>query len=153
MLQTLWQWLRQLWQRLQGWFGRRPAADLPPAPAPAAAPTRSAAEYEALFLALLDNPELTSGRFKGWLISKNLTEAELTAWLQQFGDRLQANPDQHQELAQRLIQFGTIVNGPTAQAALQLGKKIYVPPPEPEPGAGDVIEAVFTGDPLGPLVD
>ncbi len=149
MLQTFWQWLRQLWQRLQRWFGHRPAADLPPTPAPSPASTRSAAEYEALFLALLDNPELTSGRFKGWLISKNLTEDDLMAWLQQFGDRLQANPDQHQELAQRLIQFGSIVNGPTAQSALQLGKKIYAPPPEPEPGEWDVIEAVFKGNPLG----
>ncbi|WP_448573288.1 hypothetical protein [Trichothermofontia sp.] len=147
MFQKLWHWLQQLWQR---WFGRHPAAAVaPPAPIGNAAPARSEAEYEALFLALLDNPELTSGRFKGWLISKNLTETELTVWLHHFGDRLRDNPEQHQELAQRLIHFGTIVNGPTAQAALQLGKQIYIPPPEPEAGEWDVIEAIFKGDPLG----
>jgi len=163
MFQKLWHWLQQQWQRLcqrlrQGWFGRRPAVDLPASAPIFTAPSGryaegvaklSETEYETLFLALLENPDLTSGRFKGWLISKNLTEAELTAWLRRFGDRLQANPDQHQELAQRLIHFGTIVNGPTAQAALQLGQAIYVPPPTPVPGEWDVIEAIFKGDPLG----
>ncbi|UZQ54691.1 hypothetical protein OOK60_01010 [Trichothermofontia sichuanensis B231] len=143
MLHKVWQWLQHRWQGLQRWLGRRPAFERAEAQAPPPRPTRSDAEYEALFLPLLENPALTSGRFKAWLISKNVLEEELTAWLHRFGDRLQQAPDQYQVLAQRLMQFGTIVNGPTAHVALKLGQSLYVPPPAPTAGEGDVIEAVF----------
>ncbi|WP_448565136.1 hypothetical protein [Trichothermofontia sp.] len=157
MLKQLWQWLQHLWQHLwqqgqrwiQRWIGRQPAAEpvVPRSSVPQSPPARSDAEYEALFLSLLDKPDLTSGRFKGWLISKNVTEDALIHWLHRFGDRVQENPDQHQELAQRLIHFGTIVHGPTAQVALKLGQQIYVPPPEPEASEWGVIEAVFKNEP------
>ncbi len=148
MLQKLWQWLRHVWQQWQRWLGRHQAVEMPVSQLPISlsTPARSDAEYEALFLPLLENPDLTSGRFKGWLISKNLTEDELTDWLRRFGDRLQQAPDQHQDLAQRLMHFGTIVNGPTAQVAFKLGQSLYIPPPAPAPGEWDVIEAVFKGE-------
>ena len=104
------------------------------------------------------------GNIAGFLIAKNLKNAELAAWLRRFGDRLfeegghggTAPTDavaSLQELAQRLLLLSRISDGELGNMAREISRELLarfpLPVVEDDIGNGNVIEAVFIGDGLG----
>ncbi|MFS8118207.1 MAG: hypothetical protein ACMG55_06900 [Microcoleus sp.] len=158
MLNKIWQFLKQLIQRL---LGTTP----PPAPPPAPRPTLTDAEYESKFMEILEgvNAGWSRGDVAGFLIAKRLRDAELAAWLRRFGTGLfEGEHDETaaadavnslQELARRLELLGRIGSGELSQVAGNIGREILtrfpLPVVEDDGGYGRVIEAVFVGDGLG----
>ncbi len=165
MLNKIWQFLKQLIQRL---LGTTP----PPPPPPAPRPTLTDAEYESKFMEILEgvNAGWSRGDVAGFLIAKRLKDGELAAWLRRFGSRLfeegghgegghggTAPTDavaSLQELGRRLELLGRIGSGELSQVAGDIGREILTRFPLPvveddAGGYGNVIEAVFVGDGLG----
>ncbi|PSB36132.1 hypothetical protein C7B67_30005, partial [filamentous cyanobacterium Phorm 6] len=119
MLNKIWQFIKQLIQRL---FGTQPSPT--PAQQKPLPPTLTDAEYEAKFMELLEGVNQGWGRgdVAGFLIAKSLKNAELAAWLRRFGDRLSEGEsggdvaaaeavESLQELAQRLLLLSRICDG------------------------------------------
>ncbi|MEG4345363.1 hypothetical protein QUB70_19120 [Microcoleus sp. A003_D6] len=159
MLNKIWQFLKQLIQRL---LGKTP----PPAPPPAPRPTLTDAEYEAKFMEILEgvNQGWSRGDVAGFLIAKRLKDAELAAWLRRFGVRFLEGEsggdvaaadavESVQELAQRLLLLSRIRDGELGDVARKISREILarfpLPIVEDDVGNGNVIEAVFVGDGLG----
>ncbi|MEG3973820.1 hypothetical protein QT970_04245 [Microcoleus sp. herbarium8] len=161
MLNKIWQFIKQLIQRL---FGTKPS----PAPAQQKPqpPTRTDAEYEAKFMELLEgvNQGWSRGDVAGFLIAKRLKNAELAAWLRRFGSRLSEGEgggdaaaaeavESLQELAQRLLLLSRICDGELGNIAREISREILARFPlqivEDDVRNGNVIEAVFVGDGLG----
>ncbi|MCC3408196.1 MAG: hypothetical protein JGK17_21925 [Microcoleus sp. PH2017_10_PVI_O_A] len=158
MLNKIWQFLKQLIQRL---LGKTP----PPPPPPAPRPTLTDAEYESKFMEILEgvNADWSRGDIAGFLIAKRLRDSELAAWLRRFGSRLfEGEHDDNtatdavaslQELARRLELLGRIRSGELSEVAGDMGREILtrfpLPVVEDDGGYGNVIEAVFVGDGLG----
>ncbi|MCC3475373.1 MULTISPECIES: hypothetical protein [unclassified Microcoleus] len=158
MLNKIWQFLKQLIQRL---LGTTP----PPAPPPPR-PTLTDAEYESKFMEILEgvNVGWSRGDVAGFLIAKRLRDSELAAWLRRFGTGLfEGEYDDTaptdavaslQELARRLELLGRIRSGELSEVAGDIGREILTRFPLPvveddAGGYGNVIEAVFVGDGLG----
>jgi len=163
MLNKIWQFLKQLIQRL---LGTTP----PPAPPAPPRPTLTDAEYESKFMEILAgvNVGWSRGDVAGFLIAKRLRDGELAAWLRRFGTRLFEGENSEgghggtaptdavaslQELARRLGLLGRIGSGELSQVAGNIGLEILtrfpLPVVEDDGGYGNVIEAVFVGDGLG----
>ncbi|WP_293340052.1 hypothetical protein [Microcoleus sp. CAWBG58] len=164
MLNKIWQFLKQLIQRL---LGNTP----PPAPPPQPRPTLTDAEYESKFMEILEgvNAGWSRGDVAGFLIAKRLKDGELAAWLRRFGSRLFEEFEEEgehggiaptdaveslQELARRLELLGRIRSGELSEVAGDIGREILTRFPLPvveddAGGYGNVIEAVFVGDGLG----
>ncbi|MCC3428120.1 MAG: hypothetical protein JGK12_30420 [Microcoleus sp. PH2017_01_SCD_O_A] len=160
MLNKIWQFLKQLIQRL---LGKTPPPPAPPPPRP----TLTDAEYESKFMEILEgvNVGWSRGDVAGFLIAKRLRDSELAAWLRRFGSRLfeegghggTAPTDavaSLQELARRLELLGRIRSGELSEVAGDIGREILTRFPLPvveddAGGYGNVIEAVFVGDGLG----
>lgn len=147
--------LRKIWQaivRFLRWLVGETADHIQPF-APPPRPVRTDAEYEAIFMQVLDGVTQgwSRGNIKGLLTHQNVQDQELIAWLGRFDERLQASPAHHAELARRLIQFGQIYSDALGAEAVKIGQSILaqIPPPPSEAGiwTGDVIEADFTGTP------
>ncbi|WP_449417793.1 CHAT domain-containing protein [Phormidium nigroviride] len=159
MLRKIWQYIKRLFQQVLIIFpvfpqenSSRRAAVAPPRP------TRTDAEYEAIFMQLLEEVDrgTSSGNVAGFLMVKGVKETELAAWLRQFGERLLAidNPSitSHQELARRLVLLSEIRGAELGGVAGEFGRGILAKFPLPiveEDWRGKVIEAVFVGDGLG----
>ena len=158
MLNKIWQFLKQLIQRLMG-------TTPPPPPPPAPRPTLTDAEYESKFMEILEgvNADWSRGDVAGFLIAKRLKDGELAAWLRRFGTGLlEGEYDDTaptdavaslQELARRMGLLGRIGSGELSQVAGNIGREILtrfpLPVVEDDGGYGNVIEAVFVGDGLG----
>ncbi|MEG4318232.1 MULTISPECIES: hypothetical protein [unclassified Microcoleus] len=162
MLNKIWQFLKQLIQRLLG--------TTPPPPPPAAPrPTLTDAEYESKFMEILEgvNADWSRGDVTGFLIAKRLKDGELAAWLRRFGNGLFEGENWQgghggtaptdavaslQELARRMGLLGRIGSGELSQVAGNIGREILtrfpLPVVEDDGGYGNVIEAVFVGDGL-----
>ncbi|MEA5467897.1 CHAT domain-containing tetratricopeptide repeat protein [Spirulina sp. 06S082] len=113
MWAKIWQWLKQLWHR---WFGGgtpQPVVLTPPQPS-----KRDNAEYESIFMGLLD--EVNAGRTRGELkffIAKNkVRDEELTIWLQGFARELQEE-SRTAELRERLKHLGRLDIGRVSREA------------------------------------
>ncbi|MEG4864785.1 MULTISPECIES: hypothetical protein [unclassified Microcoleus] len=161
MLNKIWQFLKQLIQRL---WGSAP----PPKPQNTPLrPTLTDAEYESKFMEILEgvNAGWSRGDVAGFLIAKRLKDSELAGWLRRFGTRL-FEEETHasstapadvvaslQELARRLGLFGRMGSGELSQVAGDIGREILtrfpLPVVEDDVGYGNVIEAVFVGNGLG----
>ncbi|NES95824.1 MAG: tetratricopeptide repeat protein [Desertifilum sp. SIO1I2] len=127
MLRNIWQWLKQLWQRVFGNSSTSPP-DVPPPP-PVAKLTD--AEYEAIFLELLEGVSQgwNRGQVQGFLIGKNLKnkgfkETDLVSWLQSFGAKLQESPTLHEQLARRLLLLANLNLGELSQVAGEIAKRL-----------------------------
>ena len=125
MFAKIWRWLKKLWQQLLG---------KPPQPSPRSAGTPgrvenqrlSDAEFESLFLQLLDRVEegASRGNIKGFLIAKNIKEDELVAWLRRFGSKLLESPETHRKLARRMVQLGKVAGGELGDVAGKIGREL-----------------------------
>lgn len=156
MLNKIWQFIKQLIQRL---LGTQPSP--PPAPQKTLPPPLTDAEYEAKFMELLEgvNQGWSRGDVAGFLIAKRLKNAELAAWLRRFGYRLSEGEgggdavESLQELAQRLLLLSRICDGELGNIAREISREILarfpLPIVEDDVVNGNVIEAVFIGDGLG----
>jgi CHAT domain-containing protein/Flp pilus assembly protein TadD len=82
------------------------------------------AEYESLFLELLEGVHQgwSRGNIGSFLIAKNISEAELVAWLHGFGERVLASSAVHDELAARLVQLGETASGELGQVSQSIGR-------------------------------
>ncbi|MCU0546526.1 MAG: hypothetical protein MUE44_30905 [Oscillatoriaceae cyanobacterium Prado104] len=161
MLNKIWQFLKQLFQRLFG----APAQPSPPQGNNPIHPTLSDAEYESKFMEILEgvNAGWSRGDVAGFLIAKRLKDGELTSWLRRFSARLLEGDNLEnaaadkvaslQELAQRLVLLSRLRSGELGDVAGEIGQEILTRFPLPEVendgGTGMVIEAVFVGDGLG----
>lgn len=175
MLNKIWQFLKQLIQRL---FKTKPSN--PPTPSNPQPQTLTDTEYEAKFMELLEgvNQSWSRGDVAGFLIAKRLKDAELATWLRRFGENLLANAESVdsetmeietrnidenlnpnssvaslQELACRLLLLSRIRDGELGNVARNISQEILarfpLPPQEDDGEKGMVIEAVFIGNGLG----
>lgn len=158
MLNKIWQFLKQLIQRL---FKTQPT---PPAQQKPVPPPPTDTEYEAKFMELLEgvNQGWSRGDVAGFLIAKRLKDPELAGWLCRFGVRLLEGEHEDvpatdaieslQELAQRLLLFSTIRDGELGNVAREISRQILarfpLPIVEDNVGNGNVIEAIFLGNGL-----
>lgn len=159
MLNKIWQFLKQLIQRLFKTQPSHPPTQQKPVP-----PTLTDSEYEAKFLELLEgvNQGWSRGDVAGFLIAKRLKDPELAAWLRRFGVRLLESEhgdipatdavESLQELAHRLLLMSTIRDGELGNVARGISREILarfpLPIVEDNVGNGNVIEAVFVGNGL-----
>jgi hypothetical protein len=182
MLKKIWQFIKQLIQRL---FKTQPSN--PPAQQKSVPQTLTDAEYEAKFMEILEgvNQGWSRGDVAGFLIAKRLKDAELAAWLHRFGENLLANAESGesgelertevlttnfegnlnanssveslQEIARRLLLLSRIRDGELGDIAREISREILARFPLPiaddDGGNGEVIEAVFVGDGLGIIAD
>ena len=114
----------KLWQRFSPQSSPEPIAPLPITPITPVA-DRTDAEYEALFLRLLEGVSQGWGRgdTQGFLIAKSLKESELIEWLQRFADRiLAAEPER--EWAERLVALGRVGYGELSRVAGAIGREL-----------------------------
>ncbi|MEQ8961479.1 MAG: tetratricopeptide repeat protein [Coleofasciculus sp. C2-GNP5-27] len=129
--------LAQLWRWLKRWFIRQP----PPPPPPT---QPSDLDYENVVLALLAEVAQgkTWGQLQAFLISRNVNQQRLAAWLQNFGQRWLAQPEVHQELARRLKRLGEGATGELARVARELAEGLLV---VPEPDNSVITESAIAG--------
>jgi CHAT domain-containing protein/Flp pilus assembly protein TadD len=110
-------------------------------------PQRTDLEYEVIFSELLEgvNQGWSRGETFGFLIGKRIDEAELIAWLHRFGENLQATPEQHQELARRMVLLGEVYGKELGKVAGEIGKRLLAQVPQlDDVPSGEVIEADVT---------
>ncbi|MCT7952449.1 tetratricopeptide repeat protein [Ancylothrix sp. C2] len=143
---------RKIWQKIltfiRNLFGKNQTPPPPPAKPKTELPPLTDIEYETQFLETLDgvNRGMGRGYIKAYLTTVN--KQHLTAWLQRFGERLLETPENHAEIAGRLLKFGNLCDDEIGQIALKIGQKItgqLPPPPEEE---WPVIDAEFRGNGL-----
>ena len=101
-------------------------------------PTLTDAEYEAMFMELLEGVNQGWGRgdVAGFLLAKRIKDGDLAAWLRRFGDRLLEG--EHggtaprdavvslQKLARRLELLGRVAIGELGECAGNVGREILV---------------------------
>ncbi|GET40354.1 tetratricopeptide repeat protein [Microseira wollei] len=123
MLKQVWRWLKSLLQR---WLGTPPQRSNVGNGTPQQRQILTDTGYESLFLELLEwvNDGWSQGDVRGFLISKNITAAELVAWLQRFGERLLASDAANSELAMRMVQLGELDVGELSKVAGEVGRRL-----------------------------
>ncbi len=151
MLQRFWRWIKRFFQRL---WGTPPQTSTPAETV--SKPVLTDTEYENIFLQLLERVDegASRGQIKGFLIGRNITDAELVAWLRRFGEKLLGTPEQHQEIAQRMVRLSDVCGGELGKVAGEFGRQILAVI-APSPGSenvnkndvwDEVIEAEFVGE-------
>ncbi|MCY7385717.1 MAG: tetratricopeptide repeat protein [Microcoleus sp. CAN_BIN18] len=138
MFDKIWQFLKQLFQRI---FRTNRPISTPQQP-----PTLTDAEFEAKLMELLEgvNAGWGSGDVTEFLIAKRLRDTELADWLRRFGERLLAIDEETteegghgdiastdsvsslQELARRLELLRGICGGELGEVAGNVGREILV---------------------------
>ncbi|MCD8485184.1 MAG: CHAT domain-containing protein [Desertifilum sp.] len=139
MLRNIRRWFKQLWQRLFGNSSTSP--DVPPPEPPV---SLTDAEYEAIFLQLLEWVSKGWGpvRIQGILTERNIRDTDLIPWLQRFGERLQESPTLHEPLVRRLLLLANLNLGELSQVAGEIGRNLGGQPEPPKPnGNNDEAEA------------
>lgn len=132
--------LKQIWRQLVRLFQRLFNIGTPPQPSTepdeevnltsplTKVKTRclSDAEYEQLFMQLLDGVHQgwSRGKIQGFLIAKNLTQADLVVWLQRFGERLRESSQPNEELAQRMVLLSQVGCGELSEVAGEIGRDL-----------------------------
>ncbi|HAZ46346.1 MAG TPA: hypothetical protein DDW76_12195, partial [Cyanobacteria bacterium UBA11369] len=123
MLKRVWRWLKSLLRR---WWGTPPQPSNVGNGTPQQRQILTDTEYESLFLELLAgvNDSWSRDNVQGFLESKNITAAELVAWLQRFGERLLASDAANSELAMRMVQLGELDVGELSKVAGDVGRRL-----------------------------
>lgn len=122
---------KRLWQKLIRFFRRFfPQKTSPPPipPTPVSKPPLTDADYEFLFMQLLE------GVNRGWEVhqidhflqslSDRASMRDWVDWLQRFGDRLVASPSPNIELASRMLKLAKIGYGSLGQTAKIVGERL-----------------------------
>jgi hypothetical protein len=137
MFRKLWRWWQRLWQKTLGqWRRQRPQ------PTPAIPSRLSDAEYEVLFLQLLEGVD------QGWQSPQILAALGdrvedpflLKYWLPSFASRLLADPTQHRLLAERMLRLEAVGCGELGRIAGMIAGELLAPP-TPEPQASQEVES------------
>lgn len=139
MLKRIWQWLKELFQRLLGGGTSVPkrgeqSANTTTQEA-STSPPLADADYEYLFRQLLKG--LAHGwdrdRIVRWFegLKGRITQAEWVAWLRRFGEGVLASPASNQELGVRLVQLGEMtLSVPSlkqlAEVAYDIGRQLLL---------------------------
>ncbi|MFB2980264.1 hypothetical protein [Microseira sp. BLCC-F43] len=123
MLKRVWRWLKSLLRR---WLGTPTNAPNVGNGTVKQRQILTDIEYESFFLELLAgvNDGWSRGNVQGFLILKNITAAELVAWLQRFGERLLASDAANSELAMRMVQLGELDVGELSKVAGDVGRRL-----------------------------
>ena len=118
MIRKIWQTILNLWRKIF------PQPKLPAPPRPT--PIRSFGEYEQKFMELLEGVEQgwSRGDIKGFLIARNIKDAELANWLQEFGERLLVSPETNLELGRRMVRLGAANCGRISEVAGNIGRQL-----------------------------
>ncbi|HEY9810043.1 MAG TPA: hypothetical protein V6D13_12010 [Halomicronema sp.] len=129
-------------------LGKKPTPPPPSPKPPTPQPALSDSEYETQFLEILDgvNRGMGRGYIKAYLT--NVNKQHLSAWLHRFGERLLETPENHGEIAGRLLSFGNLCDNEIGKIASEIGRKIMEQLPPPPEEEWPVIEAVFLGNGL-----
>ncbi len=143
MLGQLWQWLKQLFRRL---LGRK-------TPPPSQSEGRNLSsplnkdghrgvdtkqltniDYENIFMQVLEGVHQgwSRGNVKGFLLTKNINEADLVTWLQEFGRKLLQSPEPDQELLRRMVMLGELRCGEISTASYEIGIQKLIQEPKAE---------------------
>ncbi|MBW4575505.1 MAG: hypothetical protein KME08_09515 [Aphanothece sp. CMT-3BRIN-NPC111] len=147
MLRRIWQWLKRLFQRLLNI--RTPPQSSPDqrergsiaSPLDPGGHRRveldkplNDADYENLFMQLLEGVHQgwSRGKIKGFLLAKSINEAEMVAWLQEFGRKLLESPQPNQELVQRMVRLGELDSGEISKVAYEIGIQRLIKEPKAE---------------------
>jgi hypothetical protein len=72
------------------------------------------------------------GKIKGFLLAKSINEAEMVAWLQEFGRKLLESPQPNQELVQRMVRLGELDSGEISKVAYEIGIQRLIKEPKAE---------------------
>ncbi|TBR61751.1 hypothetical protein B4U84_13555, partial [Westiellopsis prolifica IICB1] len=122
MLKRLWQYFKRFIQRL--FLRRRTVSVVSEETKPA--PQRTDAEYESLFLQLLEgvNEGWSRGNVRGFLDGRKISEAGLVGWLRGFGEGLLASDTVHDELARRMVLLGGLDVGVLGEVAREIGMEL-----------------------------
>ncbi|HEY9849467.1 MAG TPA: tetratricopeptide repeat protein [Leptolyngbyaceae cyanobacterium] len=159
MLRRFWRSIQRFFRRLLGISSRTPPQtsaptgtqqnSFSPVGGKGGKPQRTDIEYEVIFSELLEGVKQgwSRGNVLGFLIAKSIDDAELIAWLHRFAENLQATPEQHQELARRMVLLGEVYGKELGKVAGEIGKWLLAQVPQLDDVAlGEVIEADATTD-------
>ena len=118
MIRKIWQTILNLWRKIF------PQPKPPALPRPT--PIRSFGEYEQKFMALLEGVEQgwSRGTIQGFLIARNIKDAEWENWLQEFGERLLVSPETNLELGRRMVRLGAANCGRISEVAGNIGRQL-----------------------------
>lgn len=143
MLSKLWQWLKQFFRRL---FGRKTPTRSPSEAGNLSSPLNneghravetqklSNIDYENLFMQVLEGVHQgwSRGNVKGFFLAKNINEADLVTWLQQFGRNLLESPEPDQELLRRMVRLGELRCGEISTVSYEIGIQKLIQEPKAE---------------------
>lgn len=125
MLKRIWRSIVRFFERL---FGKKTRTPVPTEPTAESKPPLEDADYEFLFMQLLE------GVNKGWgkvqvlnyldNLSDRSSEVEWVGWLRQFGDRLLENPMPNDELASRMLKLGETRCGTLSDVAAEIARQL-----------------------------
>jgi tetratricopeptide (TPR) repeat protein len=130
MFKRFWLWLKRWFRRLFKTFSQSSLRMVRKENAPSnpvESPKRlTDAEYESLFIKLLEGVHQgwSQGLMQGFLISQNISEAELVKWLHGFGERVLASSAVNDELALLLVRLGEVASGELEQVARSIGRQL-----------------------------
>jgi len=142
--------LRQLWQWLKQFFGRLLGKTTPPQSMRDQGNLSSSLnnrghrgvetqklsniDYENLFMQLLEGVHQgwSRGSVKGFFLAKNINEANLVRWLQEFGRKLLESPEPDQELLRRMVMLGELRCGEISTASYKIGIQRLIQEPKAE---------------------
>ncbi|MEC4895052.1 MAG: tetratricopeptide repeat protein, partial [Oscillatoria sp. PMC 1050.18] len=120
-------WLKQLWQKILNWFAPKPEPPPPPEP--------SDLEYQTWLEDVLAQVAQGStwSDLQAFLIIKNIKKNKLAQWLKKFGAKLASQETQPDaEWVRRLALLGKVAQGDLGRAAQQVAQRFTPPAEEPE---------------------
>ncbi|HEY9694383.1 MAG TPA: hypothetical protein V6D15_19440 [Oculatellaceae cyanobacterium] len=143
MLRKLWQWLKQFFRRL---LGRKTPPHSVNEAGNLSSPLNNEGsrgvethklnniDYENLFMQVLEGVHQgwSRGNVKGFFLAKNINEAELVTWLQEFGRKLLESPEPDQELLRRMVRLGELRYGEISTVAYEIGIQRLIQEPKAE---------------------
>lgn len=124
--------LRRIWQAITQWFrrlfGLNKSTAKTQTPEIAPAKPLSDADYEYLFMQLLEGVEhgWNQGRVNKFFdgLKHRATEEQWVEWLRTFGERVLASPAPNRQLALGMLQLGELGCGKIGEVAYEIGSEL-----------------------------